>query len=65
MKPTLPQAIADVYSLKPNSDYSRFMPSGGALGMMRDRWRAIGQRLEQAAVNVERDARGAPKKASK
>lgn len=67
MKPkySLLDAFSEVFSLQPNSDYSRFVPKGGAAGMMRDQWQAIGQRLEQAAIKVgKNETHGAQKKAA-
>ncbi|BBL72041.1 hypothetical protein [Methylogaea oryzae] len=54
-------AVASVFSLLPNSDYSRFVPQQGAEGMMLETWTAIGERLEKATATVGQEAHGKKK----
>ena len=56
MKPKILKALPIVFSLRPNSDYSRFVVHGGAGKMMSDTWVGVGQRLNEAMHKVGRDA---------
>jgi hypothetical protein len=55
MKHKILSAIPTVFSLKPNSDYSRFVAHGGASRMMHDTWIGVGHRLSNSIAKVGRD----------
>ena len=55
MKRKIVIAIPEVFSLRPNSDYSRFVVKGGASQMMSNTWTAVGRRLNDAVKKVGRD----------
>lgn len=61
-KRSIISTIPEVFSLNAKSDYSRFVVREGANGMMRDRWIAIGNRLNASAQKVGKEANGQAQK---
>lgn len=55
MKKTVVKAIPEIFSLRLNGDYSRFVVQGGAGQMMSDTWTDIGRRLNKAVEKVGHD----------
>lgn len=53
MKNKILQSLPSIYSLSPNSDYSRFVPKESVEELTRQRWEKIGTRLYQAVEEVE------------
>ena len=48
-------SIPDVFTLIPDSDYSRYVPKGGAAQLMRENWERTGKQLRKAIEKVGRE----------
>ena len=57
MKSKILQALPTVFSLRSNSDYSKFVQHNNAGEMMRDTWLGMGKRLTDSIVKVGRDVK--------
>jgi hypothetical protein len=53
MKKKIITSLPEIFSLLPNSDYSRFVPKGTVQERTKQRWEAIGSRLYFAIEAVE------------
>lgn len=54
MKKEIISAIPEVFSLRRN-DYSSFVVKGGAGEIMRNNWKGVGKRLNNAITKVGQD----------
>jgi hypothetical protein len=54
MKKKIISAIPEVFSLRGN-DYSSFVVKGGADTIMRNNWKGVGKRLNNAITKVGQD----------
>ena len=48
-------SIPDVFTLVPNSDYSRYVPEGGAGQLMRESWERTGKQLRKAIEKIGKE----------
>ena len=53
MKHSVLKSLPRIYSLSPNSDYSRFLPQGSIEDRAKQRWQNIGERLYCAIETVQ------------
>ena len=65
MKRSLLKNLPTVFSLQPNSNYSKFVVYNNASEMMYDTWINLGKRLNHSIVEVGRDVEKVSKQAEK